>query len=416
MNIHIKQATVVNPTSEFNGKKVDVLIEDGIIKQISTKPITGKAAQIIEGDDLHLSIGWADLSANFCDPGHEEKEDIKSGTAAATAGGYTAVGVLPATSPAIQTKSEVEYIVAKGRGLAAELWPIGALFTNNEGKDLAELHDMQLAGAVAFSDAKKPVNDSGAVSRALQYAQGINAVVMLLPLDKQMAAGGMVNEGEVATRLGLKGIPAIAEELMVARNIALAEYNKAALHFSAIATKASVKLIRKAKAKGMKVTAGVNFYNLFLTDEVLVGFDANYKLNPPLRTAEDVEALIEGVIDGAIDIINSDHSPENIENKDLEFDFAAYGMIGLETLFSALNTYVADKIGLEKLITILSENPRKLIGKPVPEFKEGAKANFTLFNPNEKYTFGKEHIRSKSKNTPFIGTAFKGKVVATVLG
>lgn len=414
MNIHIKQATVINSVSEFNGKKVDVLIEDGVITQISTKPIMGKAAQIIEGDNLHLSIGWADLSANFCDPGHEEKEDIKSGAAAAAAGGYTAVGVLPVTNPAIQTKSEVEYLLARGKGLPVELWPIGSLFIANEGKDLAELFDMQQAGAVAFSDAKKPVNDSGAVSRALQYAQGINAVIMLLPLDKQMAAGGMVNEGEVATRLGLKGIPAIAEELMVARNLALAEYNNASLHFSAIATKASVKLIRKAKAKGMKVTAGVNFYNLFLTDEVLVGFDANYKLNPPLRTAEDVEALIEGVIDGTIDVINSDHSPENIENKDLEFDFAAYGMIGLEVLFSALNTYIGEKIGLEKLVAILTDNPRKLIGKPSPEFKEGAKANLTLFNPTTKYNFGKEYIRSKSKNTPFIGTEFTGRVVGTI--
>lgn len=415
MNIHIKQATVVNPASEFNGKKVDVLIENGIISHISLKPITGKAAKIYEGDSLHLSVGWADLSANFCDPGHEEKEDIKSGAAAAAAGGFTAVGVLPDTKPAIQTKSEVEYLIAKSQSLPVEVWPIGSLYANNEGKDLAELYDMQQAGAVAFSDAKKPVGDSGAVNRALQYAQGINAMVMFLPLDKQMAAGGMVNEGEVATRLGLKGIPAIAEELMVARNIALAEYNNAAIHFSAIATKGSVKLIRKAKAKGIKVTAGVNFYNLFLTDEALTGFDANYKVNPVLRTADDVEALIEGVNDGTIDIINSDHSPENIENKDLEFDFAAYGMLGLEPMFPALNTYVAEKIGFAKLISLLTVNPRKLIGKPVPAFKEGAKANLTLFDPTEQFTFTKADIRSKSKNTPFIGTEFTGRVVATIV-
>lgn len=414
MNIHIKQATVINPGSEFNGKKVDVLIENGIISQISLKPITGKAAKIYEGEGLCLSLGWADISANFCDPGHEEKEDLKSGAAAAVAGGFTAVGVLPGTKPAIQTKSEVEYIVAKSQALPVEVWPIGSIYINNEGKDLAEMFDMKQAGAVAFSDAKNPVSDSGSVNRALQYAQGINATIMLLPLDKQMAAGGMVNEGEVATRLGLKGIPAIAEELMVARNIALAEYNNAAIHFSAIATKGSVKLIRKAKAKGIKVTAGVNYYNLFLTDEMLVGFDANYKVNPVLRTADDVEALVEGVIDGTIDIINSDHSPENIENKDLEFDFAAYGMLGLEPLFPTLNTYVAEKIGLDKLITLLTINPRKLVGKPVPNFKEGAKANITLFNPTVQFTFGKEHIGSKSKNTPFIGAELTGQVVGII--
>jgi dihydroorotase len=415
MKILIKQATVVSKQSQFNNKKVDVLIEGGIINQISEAPLGVEVDKVFEGDGLHLSLGFADITANFADPGFEYKEDFKSGAAAAIAGGYTAVGVQPTTQPALHTKSEIEYVVAKSANKGLEVWPIGSLFVANEGKDLAELYDMQLAGAVAFSDAKKPIADAGALSRAIQYAGGINSPVMVLPYDKTIAPGGMVNEGEVATRLGLKGIPALAEELMVARNIALAEYNNAPLHFTAISTQGSVALVRKAKAQGLAITAGVNFYNLFQTDEELTGFDSNFKVTPPLRTQADVDALIAGLQDGTIDIINADHTPENIENKDVEFDFAAYGMIGFEVAFAALNTHVAPKIGLDKLITILTENPRKLFGRPLPDFAEGAKANFTLFNPTQQFTFEKTDIRSKSKNTPFVGTEFTGKVVATIL-
>jgi dihydroorotase len=416
MKILIKQATVVNAGSKFNKKKVDVLIENGIIAKVSESPLTVEADKIIESDGLHLSIGWADITANFADPGFEYKEDMASGAAAAQMGGYTAVGVQPTTQPALHTKAEIEYVVAKSANNAVEIWPIGSLFVANEGKDLAELYDMKLAGAVAFSDAKKPIADAGALSRAMQYAGGINTPIMVLPYDKTVAPGGMVNEGEVATALGLKGIPALAEELMVARNIKLAEYNNAPLHFTAISTQGSVKLIREAKASGLKITAGVNFYNLFQTDEALKGFDSNFKVSPPLRTRADVDALVEGLKDGTIDIINADHNPENIEQKDVEFDFAAYGMIGFEVAFAALNTHVAPKIGLDKLIGILTENPRKLFSREVPQLEEGAKANLTLFNPTEKFTFEKANIRSKSKNTPYIGTEFTGKVIATVRG
>jgi dihydroorotase len=416
MKILIKQATVVNAGSKFNKKVVDVLIENGIVAKVSESPLAVEADKIIESDGLHLSLGWADITANFADPGFEYKEDMASGAAAAQAGGYTAVGVQPATHPALHTKSEIEYVVAKSANKAVEVWPIGSLFVANEGKDLAELYDMKLAGAIAFSDAKKPIADAGALSRALQYAGGINSPIMVLPYDKTVAPGGMVNEGEVATKLGLKGIPALAEELMVARNIKLAEYNNAPLHFTAISTKGSVALIREAKAAGLPVTAGVNFYNLFQTDDALTGFDSNFKVTPPLRTQDDVDALVDGLKDGTIDIINADHSPETIEYKDVEFDFAAYGMIGLEVAFAALNTHVAPKIGLEKLVSILSENPRRLFAQPIPELAEGAKANFTLFNPSQKFTFAKADIRSKSKNSPYIGTEFTGKVIATVRG
>lgn len=416
MKILIKQATVVNAGSKFNKKKVDVLIENGVIAKVSESPLAVDADKIIESNGLHLSVGWADITANFADPGFEYKEDMVSGAAAAQMGGYTAVGVQPTTQPALHTKAEIEYVVAKSTNKAVEIWPIGSLFVANEGKDLAELYDMKLAGAVAFSDAKKPIADAGALSRALQYAGGINTPIMVLPYDKTVAPGGIVNEGEVATALGLKGIPALAEELMVARNIKLAEYNNAPLHFTAISTQGSVKLIREAKAAGLKITAGVNFYNLFQTDEALKGFDSNFKVSPPLRTQADVDALVEGLKDGTIDIINADHNPENIEHKDVEFDFAAYGMIGFEVAFAALNTHVAPKIGLDKLITILTENPRKLFSRELPQLEEGAKANLTLFNPSEKFTFEKENIRSKSKNTPYIGTEFTGKVIATVMG
>lgn len=416
MKIYIQQAKVICSTSAYHNQVVDILVDNGIITQIGENLVIDNADTTYQANGLCVSLGFACTHVNVPDPGLEHKEDLNSAVKAAKNGGFTAMGIQPGTTPPMQTKAAIEYTLAKTANSGVEAWPIGALFIDNQGKDLAELYDMQQAGAVAFSDAGNPVTDSGAMGRAMQYANGIGAVLMVFPLDKSMAAQGIVNEGVNATRLGLKTQPAIAEELMVARNIALAKYYGVGLHFSAISTAGSVALIAQAQADGLAITAGVHFYNVCLTDDVLQTFDSNYKTQPPLRTQPDVEALIQGLNDGVISLINTNHTPQAIEDKDVEFDFAGYGMLGLDVAFAALNTYVAPKIGIDKLVHILTQNPRLLLNRNIPTLAEGAAANLTLFNPTEEFTFGLSDIASKSRNTPFIGTTFTGRVVAVVTG
>jgi dihydroorotase len=275
------------------------------------------------------------------------------------------------------------------------------------------MYDMQQAGAVAFSDDKKAVNNSGLLMRALLYAQNFGGLIITHCDEKSISNDGKMNEGITSTQLGLKGIPALAEELMVDRNIFLAEYTNAAIHISNISTQKSVDLIRQAKLKGLKVTASVNAYNIALDDSVLKEFDSNYKLNPPLRTKEDSEALKKGIADGTIDALSCDHRPQDIESKDVEFDYASNGMIGLETAFGLINSNKG-KIKLETIIKALTSNPRKILKLKESKIEEGEIANITLFNPAHDWVFEKKHIQSKSKNTPLIGTKFTGKVIGII--
>jgi len=423
MHLLVKSARVVDPNSPHHNKTVSILIEYGIIRKISSGKIdVPSTTKIIEAEGLHVSPGFFDMQVNFRDPGHEYKEDLLSGSLAAASGGFTGVAVMPGTHPPIHTKSEIEYIKNKTAGNLVDVFPVGAISHNTDGKELSEMYDMHTAGAIAFSDDKKPVSDAGLLMRALLYtknfsagggsARGGQSTIMVHCDEKTISLNGQMNEGKTSTGLGLKGMPALAEEIMVARNLFLCEYTGGKIHFQSVSTARSVELIRDAKKKKLNVTASVNAHHLAQDDSALSDFDTYYKVNPPLRSKADIDALKKGLADGTIDAITSDHSPEDEENKKVEFDYAAFGMIGLETCFALANTY--SNLKLNDLIKKFAIRPREIFGMAAPKIREKEKANLTLFLPNKEWKFEEKDIRSKSKNTPFIGKKLKGKIVGVV--
>ena len=414
MNALIKSAKIIDSNSPYNGKTVDILIEKGIIQQIGKSIKNDKNYKEITFKNLHVSAGWIDMRVNFCDPGHEYKEDLTTGLKAAALGGFTEVVTMPDTNPVTDSKAGIEYLINKSKGNIVTLYPTGSLSHQCEGKEIAEMYDMYAKGAIAFTDNKKSITNPSLLNRALLYNQSFGGLIMNFPNDELLYHKGQMNEGVISTQLGLKGIPALAEELMVSRDIYLAEYCNARLHLTNISTKKSVELIAAAKKKGLRITADTNSHNLLLNETELTDFNTNYKVLPPLRTKEDINALIKGLKDGTIDVVCSDHTPEDIENKQCEFDHAAFGIINLQTSFAVCLTALKDKIELESIITKLTTNPRKLLQIKQAEIKEGANANITLFNPEATTTFTKEDIVSKSKNTPFIGKELIGKVYGVI--
>lgn len=414
MNLLIKQATVVDSTSPHNGRVVDILIEKGVITQIKKSISPEKGVKTIEAEGLHVSTGWLDMQVNFCDPGYEHRETLTNGLRAAAKGGFTGVCLMSGTNPPLHNKAQVDYVMNRSKDNIVDLYPIGTLSYNQEGKDLSEMYDMKLSGAVAFSDYKKSTKDAGLILRSLQYSNNIGSFIIAHCDDKTISHGGQMNEGVTATKLGLKGMPALAEEIMLQRNIQILEYTGGKMHIPTISTKSSVDLMKKAKAKKLNITCGVAAYNLLLDETSLEGFDTNCKVNPPLRTKEDIEALKKGVADGTIDVIVSDHNPQDIESKDLEFDLADNGMIGLETCFGVLNTALNQKLSIDAIIDTITKNPRTVLNLPQVSIKEGEEANLTMFNPIIKNTFNKSGIVSLSKNTPFIGKELKGEVIGIV--
>lgn len=412
MNVLLKNARIIDPNSPHNGTNADILVENGVIRSIKAGTRTDKGVKTVESGNLHVSPGWFDMQANFRDPGFEYKEDLATGMSAAAAGGFTGVAVMPSTNPPVHTKAEVEYIINKTQNISSpvQVFPVGCISHRHEGKELAEMYDMHLSGAVAFSDDKKSLANAGLLLRALLYSRNFNGLVMAYCDDASISQDGKMNEGVMNTRLGLKGIPALAEELMIARNIYIAEYADARIHFASISTARSVELIREAKARGLEVTASVNAHHLALDETLLGDFNTNYKVIPPLRAKADIDALKKGLADGSIDAIVSDHAPEDIENKEVEFDHAAFGMLGLETAYALVNTSKG-KLRTEALVNRLAVRPREILHIPVPTIAEGEKANLTFFDPDAEWTFTEKDIRSKSRNTPLIGSRFKGKVL-----
>ena len=414
MNLLIKSALIIDKNGMFHEQKMDILIEKGIIVKIAKSIKNTTNIKEISYPDLHVSIGWFDLRANFCDPGNEHKEDFVSGLKAAVLGGFTGVMAMPDTFPVADHKAGIEYIINKTKHAVVDVYPAGCLSDKAEGKEIAEMHDMHNAGAVAFTDNKKSTENPSLLIKAMLYVKSFNGLIMEFPNDKNIFNKGQINEGVVSTRLGMNGIPSLAEELQVARAIYLAEYCDAAIHLTNISTKKSVELIKQAKTKKLKITADVNSYHLLLDETSLETFDSNYKVLPPLRTKEDQKALIKGLKEGTIDIICSDHTPENIENKKCEFNHAAFGIINLQTSFSVANTATKNKLPLADFVEKITINPRKLLNLEIPTIKEKSTANLTLFSPNTETKLGLNDIVSKSKNSPFIDKKLSGTVYGII--
>jgi dihydroorotase len=414
MNLLIKAVRVVHPHGKIDKTETDILITNGVIAKIAPNIEAGKETETVNFSGSFVSIGWLDMKANFRDPGDEVKENIESGLAAAEAGGFTGVVLMPSTNPPIQTKADVEYLRNRSLGKLVTIYPTGTLSVSREGKDITEMFDMKNAGAVAFTDDKKAVQDSGLLLRALQYAGNINSLVISYADDAGISGKGLVNEGVPSTMAGMKGIPDFAEQLMVSRDISICEYTGSKIHFSTISTKASVELIRAAQLKGLPVTAEVCAHQLFFDDTVIHDYNTNFKVKPPLRNGSDIEALKLGLKDGTIGVICSDHLPHDTESKMVEFDFAAFGIGGIETTFAAANTAAGNAIGLERLIDAFTVAPRKILGLTIPEIKEGEMANLTVFDPNLEWIPGIENMKSKGINNPFIGVPLKGKPLAVV--
>lgn len=384
---------------------MDIFVENGMIKEIASEIKGKKVDRKISFPNLHVSQGWFDSSVNFGEPGFEERETLENGLKTAGKSGFTAIGLNPANFPVTDTKGAVSFLKSKAEGQPVELYPIGALTRSSQGAEMAELYDMQQAGAIAFGDYQKAISNPNMLKLALQYAQSFDGLVLSFPQDNKIAGHGQVNEHENSTLLGLKGIPALAEELQITRDLYILEYTGGKLHIPTISTAKSVQIIREAKENGLDVTCGVAVHHLFFTDEMLKEFDTSAKVLPPLRTKGDVKALLAGVKDGTIDMVTSDHTPMDVEHKKVEFDNALYGTLGLESAFGALLKVVPLKTAI-KLLT--GGKSRFNIAENFLE--EGTPANMTFFDPETFYTFGKEHITSTSSNSLFIGQELKGRV------
>ena len=409
MNILIKSATIIDSKSEFHNTIQDILIKNGVISEIGPELKNPGNYQEIILKNLHISQGWFDSSVCFGEPGFEERETIANGLKTAAKSGFTAVAMNAETNPVIDCNADITFVNSKSHNHAVTLLPVGALTVESKGVDLAELYDMHTAGAVAFYDYKKPISNPNLMKIALQYASNFGGLVFSFPQENKIAGHGVMNEHITSTTLGLKGIPSLAEEMQVARDLFLLEYTGGKLHIPTISSAKSVELIREAKKKKLDVTCSVAIHNLYFTDDALKEFNTHFKVLPPIRIASDVEVLTEGLKDGTIDMVTSDHNPIDVEHKKIEFDHAAYGTIGLESAFGALQTIFTTK----KSVEILTKGKMRF-GLESQPIKVGSKADITLFNPDIKYSFTGKHIISKSKNAIFENEALKGTVYGIV--
>ncbi len=410
MKILIKSAKIIDKNSNFHNQISDILIEKGKIVSIASKITTPKNCKEITLENLHISTGWFDSSVSFGEPGYEERENINHGLEVAAKSGFTAVALNPNTNPLIDNKSAVEFLIHKSTNSATSLFPIANLTQHAEGKELAELYDMQNSGAIAFGDYNKTISNANLMKIALLYAQNFDALVLSFPQDKSTSTLGYVNESENTTRLGLKSLPNLSEELQISRDLFLLEYTGGKLHIPTISTKKSVQLIKEAKKKGLDVTCSVTPHHIILTDAEIKTFDTNFKVLPPLRSNSDTKALIKGIKDGTIDMIVSDHNPIAIENKDVEFENGFFGTIGLESLFGNFNKV----LDLDQTIACLTDKPRKRFGLTTTKIEQDEIADLTLFNPNKPYIFEEKDILSKSKNAAFLNKELNGVVYGII--
>ncbi len=411
MQIIIRNVLVLHSQSDFHQKKVDILIENGVIQDIAPN-IEASADQEIDAEGAFVAPGFVDIGAFVGDPGLEFREDFESAGKAAAFGGFTTVAIQPNTVPALHSKTEVLYVKNKTKNDLVDFLPLGALSHDCKGDNISEMYDMYESGVKAFTDGVKTVKDSGLMLRALQYVKAFDGLIINHPFEKSVAQGGQMHEGVMSTSLGMKGIPSLSEEMMLVRDLYLLEYADGTLHVQNISTARSVDLIRQAKAKGLRVTASVAAINLAFDDNSLENFDTKLKVEPPLRAQSDIEALKKGLADGTIDSINSNHLPLDEESWNLEFPYAAFGALGLETAVAVANTF--SDLSPEQLVEKFAFAPRRILKQAIPKIEKGCEANLTIFNPNTEFIYTEKNIFSKSKNSPFVGKTLKGKTLAVL--
>lgn len=410
MKILIKQAKIISSGSPYHLQVKDISVIDGKIETVENN-INGDFDTVIQKEGLHISIGWMDIFADFADPGFEHNETLESGAAAAAAGGFTDIMLLPNTNPTGSTKAQIEYLINKGKSLPINIYPIGSVTKNTAGKELAEMYDMALSGAIAFSDGINSIENAGLLSKALQYILPNDKVLIQLPAANNFSSHGLMNEGIASTKFGLPGMPAIAEELMISRDIALLRYTGSKLHVTGVSTAEGLKKIIAAKAEGLHITCSITPQHLWFTDEDLGGYDTNLKLLPPLRTELDRSFLVKEIKNDSIDCFSSHHLPHHEDDKNCEFEYAKFGNTGLETMFASLNDL---DIPLELLIEKLTVVPRNIFSVNLPEINISQNACLTLFCPEEDFIYNKETAKSQSLNSAFLGKELKGIVIGII--
>jgi dihydroorotase len=412
MKLLIKQACITDPLSSHHGTVQDILIENGIISDISPV-ISGKADQTIDHNKLMVSPGWVDIFSNFADPGYEFKETLETGAAAAAAGGFTDVFLIPDTQPVTDNKSQAERVRHRNGSLPVTLHPLGAITKNLDGKHLAEMYDMQSGGAIAFTDGLHPVQSSGVLVKALQYVKAFHGVIIQIPDDSSISPNGLVHEGVISTQLGLPGKPMMSEELIIARDIKLARYTNSRIHFTGVTSPKSIEYIRRGKDSGIDISCSVTPYHLFFTDESLTDYDTNLKVFPPLRPKTVVGQLKQALLDGTIDCIASHHLPHEYDSKILEFENAKFGMTGLETSYAVIQTLFPD-LSAEKIYALFGGNARKIFNMKQARIEKNERACMTLFDPALRWTFDVQGSRSKSRNSAFHLSDFLGRPFGTI--
>lgn len=413
MKLLLKQIRIVDKGSAFNDHICDILIDNDRIAEIGTKIEAQSDWEVFDGSDAFVSNGFVDVFSHFNDPGNEQKEVLASGADAAIAGGYTQVFVLPNTNPILQDKAMIEYVAQKSKSLPITIHPIGAASKDLAGVTLSEMYDMHNSGAVAFSDGLKPVQSAGLFLKVLQYVKAFDGVLIQQPFDNTVSAHGLINEGVVSTQMGLYGLPAVSEEIMIQRDIELLRYTGSRLHITGVSSARGIDLIRNAKAEGLKLTCSVTPYNLTFTDEDLQSYDTNLKVNPPIRTSFDRDALRTAVMDGTVDLIATHHFPQHWDDKVCEFEHAAEGMIGLQTAFAAVNTAIPN-LSADRLASLFGAKARSIFALDNPTIEVGQPADLTLFAKEGETMLTKANNKSKSANSAYFDKALKGSILGVV--